>query len=216
MADTRCSMEPQGALQGQVYGAHGFRRKGHHAIEPESRLPTGRAVDQHDVPAREVRHRCRRPARGRPKPRPSPLRSAPPRPGPLVLLGFVGVVGAASELDVVHRRRPARRVRRHVVKLQEVLLCAAAVVTHEAAAPSVARPDCPPDLGGDVARASRRAWARTRSVAPNFCLARSRNSTVRARSRILARSPSGIWWRRSACTPRSFWMVSASTVSWIR
>ena len=71
----------------------------------------------------------------------------------VVQLGLVGIVGAATELDVVHRGLPTRGVGLDVMELQEPALCAAApAFAGEGAATAVSEPHRPPEPCREVPR----------------------------------------------------------------
>src|SRR5204863_260729 len=64
---------------------------------------------------------------------------------------LMAIVGAAAQLDVLHRRLAPGRSRDDVVELDETPFAAAmAVDGDERASPAVPDVDGPPDLGGDV------------------------------------------------------------------
>ena len=64
---------------------------------------------------------------------------------------FILIVRSATELDIVGRRFPSRRVRRDVVEFEERSLAAPACASDERAASLIAVPDCTPDSGRYVA-----------------------------------------------------------------
>jgi len=130
-------------------------------------------------------------------------------------LSLVAIVRAASELDVIHRCRAPRTERHDVMELQKPPFGAAAPGrAHEGALPSVTSPYRALDLGRDVARMGGSSAVFPGAVRGGELLpGQPSRSAVRARSKIAAGSPSGIWWRRSACASRSFSYVSALAVN---
>ena len=69
-----------------------------------------------------------------------------------VQFGFVAIVGAAAELDVVDCRFATRGIGHDVMKLQKASFGAAATgVTHKGTLPAIALPHCTLDLGRDGA-----------------------------------------------------------------
>ena len=70
---------------------------------------------------------------------------------------LIGIVRAATQLDVLFRRHSAYGVRLHVVELEERALTAASFGPDERAAPTITSPHGAPHRRRDVARGSR-AW----------------------------------------------------------
>ena len=84
---------------------------------------------------------------------------------PELALSLVAVVGATPELNVFHRGGSPRRMRYHVMELEEGLLgTPAASVGHESTTSPVAAPDCAFDPGRHVSRAAGAALASARTL----------------------------------------------------
>jgi hypothetical protein len=67
------------------------------------------------------------------------------------LIRFVLIVRPTTQLDVPGRRRAARGVRRHVVKLEKAALGAATLRTHKGTSALVSGPDVSADRRRDMA-----------------------------------------------------------------
>jgi hypothetical protein len=128
---------------------------------------------------------------------------------------LVRVMATTSALNILRRRDSARRVRFHVMELEESDLPAAAVRADKRALSCIPRPDVTfhaagiwrdPDVAGREGRGDGVAAHRRRS--------RSLRSNVNARSKISAGSPFGIVWRSRSWTRRSLSWVSREIVSW--
>jgi hypothetical protein len=137
--------------------------------------------------------------------------------GAEILPRRVAVVRPAAQGDLGLPVPVGSRERHAVVEFERIARVAApAVGRNEGAALVVAGGDCTADRGGDVA--SRRACRDPRLaravVSANFARRASRSSASSARSKMRPRSPSGIWWRSSACASRSLACVSGPAVNW--